>query len=118
MNELIEWLRKVGEAVAMYVPAKEKDYFKLQQAIDIAILHIRAKEARVLSEDEVKKQTGYVWKELRGAEPMSVVLIDGKMRDYDFSSGWYSYNILWRCWSAQPTDEQRKRVQWRGADGN
>lgn len=44
-ERVIDWLHKVGEALAKYVPAKEQDYFKLQQTVDIAIAWIRAQEA-------------------------------------------------------------------------
>lgn len=29
---------------------------------------------------------------------------------------WCDYRKVWRCWSARPTDEQRKAVQWDAAD--
>lgn len=43
-EKVIDWLHKVGEAIAKYVPTKEKDYLKLQQTVDIAIAWVRAQE--------------------------------------------------------------------------
>ena len=33
-------------------------------------------------------------------------------KDYRERSDYKTYNKAWRCWSARPTDEQRKAVKW------
>lgn len=36
------------------------------------------------------------------------VMVYGSHKIYDYEA----YNKLWRCWTARPTDEQRKAVPW------
>ena len=125
MNELIGWLQKVGEAVAKYVPAKEPDYWKLQQTVDIAIAHIRTQEARVLTYAEVMALP-------HGEENEAPVVMEQKVPVGEWDGGslcqWrgarfvqerdhYYYNkdtygSIWRVWTALPTKAQREGAKW------
>ena len=55
----------------------------------------------------------FSWRFVKHITPLT----DGKiyvLNNVGFSSALYeeTYNISWRCWSAKPTDEQRKAVAW------
>lgn len=55
----------------------------------------------------------FSWRFVRHITPLT----DGKiyvLNNMGFSSALYeeTYGISWRCWTARPTDEQRKTVKW------
>lgn len=122
MDELIKWLHKVGEAVAKYVPAKEKDFWKLQQTIDIAIVNLRAREARVLDKEHLHSGVVYWLEQENVTQPWPIalhhirnahLLTGPEWEDY-YGDVWKmdEYGMKWRCWTVMPTDEQRKGVRW------
>lgn len=79
-------------------------------------------KARVLTPEELKAYNGYCWLEEKNSMVMSVSLIkDGLLSllsdfddpPYDVEKlNWLDYGKDWRCWSTQPTEEQRKAVKW------
>jgi len=81
-------------------------------------------KARVLTPEEIKAYDGYCWGEQKDEKIMYVCLIkDGLLSmvsdyedpPYDVEKlCWPDYGKVWRYWSAQPTDEQRKTVKWDG----
>lgn len=94
------------------------------QRVYDALALLKEQEARVMTLEEAKGFLGKpVWLEentLQGSygawgvmngfhDKYNAVNIDGVRFTY-----WprARYNIDWRCWTAQPTEEQRKAVKW------
>lgn len=77
-------------------------------------------EPRVLALQDIKEgEPQYL--ELRRDDPICVIcnLNDEDSSYLSFVYPWgemtwpkCSYNLFWRCWSAKPTDAQRKAVKW------
>ena len=98
------------------------------RAIEEAIELLKAQEPRVLTLDEVKASTGKdlileysPWEcvdsivtaatiEGCGSKGMSFVASVA----CDYTAYNRKHSLGWRCWSARPTDEQRKAVKWDG----
>jgi len=90
--------------------------------IDAAIEKLKAQTPRVMTKDQIITFNGYVWKEYAGIRAMVAVLIQFGMEripfedDYPTSKlNWNGYGKTWRCWSSQPTEEQRKAAAWHEA---
>lgn len=108
-------------------------YVGLKTAKD-AIAMMKEQEARVMTREELKQFEGSpCWFESHGTymgkegfwiipymftcyQTMYYVfpLLSANERgDVHYSElGLSAYNKAWRCWSAKPTDEQRKAVKW------
>ena len=81
---------------------------------------VEPEPARVMTREEIESADGYVWFEMSGIAVMAVKLIRKRfvretyeiyhVRDMD----WLGYGEYWRCWTAQPTDEQREAAKWDG----
>lgn len=91
------------------------------EAYRMAIELLTAQNARILTRDEIIGWDGYIWKEYRDMKAMTAILINHQMErvpyhgDYPTKGlDWDWYGSQWRCWSAQPTDEQRKAAEWDG----
>ena len=93
------------------------------QTIDRAVKLLTEQEPRVLTLEEVKQAEGRdVWLELSGifAETaLTAATIEGcgtKGICTRYESLKYTQYCVrpygWRCWSARPTDAQRKAVRW------
>ena len=39
-------------------------------------------------------------------------IVEGKDKGKRDSVSLYEYNVIWRCWSDRPWDEQRQAVKW------
>ena len=98
----------------------EKGYY-YSKAIDEAIALLKAQEPRVLTLEEVKACENPVYLECRVFDCWALpCTVDKKMLYIalmhkngaftHFSFG--SYGKSWRCWSARPTAEQMKEVEW------
>ena len=108
-------------------------YFKCDDCIDYLMMDaaqlLKAQEPRVLTLVEVEDALDtVVWVERPGDENLvdgfGLIVVyshkegwmciqrpfgeDPSEDDYDYSD----YGKGWRCWSARPTDEQRKAVRW------
>ena len=94
----------------------------LIEAFEFAVKALDSTEPRVLTLEEVG-QIMTVWGEINGHgfETMPLLLDrieDSKVRFVSRDVGWYleadkrDYAKRWRCWSAKPTDEQRRVVPW------
>ena len=93
-----------------------------------ALALLKAQEPRVMTPDEVTNapEKSVIWLELKPTDK-------SKNEIYPFvgsGKGWYScycsantspmftdedveqYGVQFRCWTCQPTDEQRKAVKW------
>lgn len=91
----------------------------LQNIIDDIIGLLKEHEARVMTESEIKNHNGYIWCEYIDDDLLTVSFIsDGKLYDrgelpYNVNMlAWENYGKGWRCWSARPTEEQRKAAKW------
>lgn len=94
--------------------------------IEYAIDLLKAQEPRVLTLNEVEdKLDDVVWIEEPGCENLSAnfAVIAAYSRKYNkvyayfFSTSkkefeYGEYNKTWRCWSAKPSDAERKAVAW------
>lgn len=104
-----------------------------------ALALLKAQEPRVLSEEEVRERLGtFVWVEICSPHAdCSICLVFGKVyedpaypdlvtiregsgvawgrRWEDYGAGcWRGIRSGWRCWTARPTEKQRKAVAWNG----
>ena len=88
-----------------------------------ALSLLKAQEPRVLTVDEVKAipydddiwiETEYyvgkitIFAATINTKGLRGVMVYGSHKTYDYEA----YNKLWRCWTARPTNEQRKAVKW------
>jgi hypothetical protein len=95
-----------------------------------ALALLKEQEARVLTLDEVLTAEDFVWAEIWTPGDRRWCLIyaritksiydDILMLHEDSGFRWTrlesNYNMKggWRCWSARPTEEQRKNTPWEG----
>ena len=97
---------------------------------------LKEQEARVMALDEIKKDgSSFVWAEIHSPHVQKMALIYCTVKQYE---GWRESYLLaeesgvlwarttedynrdlfqgihsgWRCWTARPTDEQRRTVKW------
>ena len=52
----------------------------------------------------------YIYAVSQNTECGYLAFVDGNTDVYDLEA--HDYGKTWRCWSARPTDEQRKAVKW------
>lgn len=87
-----------------------------------AVELLRMQEPRILALDEIKEGEPY-WFEASGDFVRPVICLhreDDAIKKYITfvwlygTSSWEmeEYNVGWRCWSAKPTDEQRRATPW------
>lgn len=92
---------------------------------DMILAMLKEQEARVMTLDEVKSfDWDYCYLEeerLSGKEYRSVCgdyaltcITWPCIASMRIQHGDDSYGTKWRCWSAKPTDEQRKKMKWDG----
>lgn len=102
-----------------------------QKWADDAIAILKFQQPRVLTAGEIRSLSGCpAWRETKNSRQK---LYQGWVLLYEIQTGmgitgerfgitepngrmsWYridDYGKTWRCWSARPTDEQRKAVAW------
>ncbi len=119
MNELEEAINAIQNAISRAEHA-EAGGALLQKTDLMNILSLlKAQEARLLTKEEIISWEGYIWKEFKGKTAMKALLIDHGMEREPYIGNfptnsylWDNYNQYWRCWSTQPTKEQREAVKW------
>lgn len=85
---------------------------------------LKEQEPRVLTLEEVRDEAEYMFLEKR-SETWSDLFgcairgdwdgygMDLLLGEDDYIRGmWENYGKTWRCWTARPTDEQRRAVKW------
>lgn len=84
-----------------------------------ALSVLKEQEPRVMTKEEIIGWDGYIWFEFNGMKAMKTVLINYGMVREPFvgdcptkNLSWGTYQETWRAWTARPTDEQRKAVEW------
>lgn len=97
---------------------------------------LKEQEARVMALDEIKKDgSSFVWAEIHSPHVQKMALIYCTVKQFE---GWHESYLLseesgvkwgrdaedynrdlfqgihsgWRCWTARPTEEQRKAAAW------
>lgn len=97
------------------------------EAIDMAIEAVKEQEPRVMTLEEVEKsyskapiwfeeqrlQTVYpaIYHKSKGPEGAKFAdITDFYYQRQDWAYG--TYGKTWRCWTSQPTDEQRQEAKW------
>ena len=93
--------------------------------LDVIRYLLTAQQPRVLTLEEVRKlqslRDGAIWLEVgKGmfpalpemAMPELMFFIAIPPTNYKTYCEWEWYNKTWRCWSAQPTEEQREATPW------
>ena len=119
------------ECLGDVCPFKEGGYESgdcQENMIRAALALLREQEPRVLDWNEIGTVDGAVWLEDRGENEVVPGLVmqmhsavnldikkDGKLRTASASRS--DYGEGWRCWTARPTEEQRKAVKWDVWDG-
>lgn len=76
----------------------------------------------MLTLEEVRDEYEVVWLETVYSQPEVFLIDHGETNavwligmygvDNEGQSEWRTYKKYWRCWSAPPTDEQRKETKW------
>lgn len=97
------------------LPGFSEEIEVVSEAIDI----LEAQEPRVLTLDEAL-EADVCWLEISGSDRVSPCRIGGvndffSIRRFDQTPevcAKKNYGWLLRCWSARPTDAQRKAVRW------
>ncbi len=96
----------------------------IRDGIPDVLALLREQEPRVLTLEEVRDEAEYMFLEKRSAtwSDLFGCAIRGDWDGYgmdlllgedDYIRGmWENYGKTWRCWTARPTDEQRKAVKW------
>jgi hypothetical protein len=88
------------------------------QLIRDALALLKEQEPRVMTLDEVIHSKDWIWYEEKSTHCGWTIVVDCDEKWI----GWEDltidqlckYGETWRCWSARPTDEQRKAVAWNG----
>lgn len=91
-----------------------------------AVKLLKEQETKLLDADEIISGIIY-WMECENVSQVWPIemhhirnhhLLNGPEWEDDYGDVWKmpEYNKKWRCWSAKPTDEQRKVVKWDAAD--
>lgn len=119
-KKVIEGLKKAAEELARYAPMKVNG--RCQMYFDGAIHLLKEQETKLLDADKIHVGTVY-WMECENVSQVwpiemhhirNLHLLNGPEWEDDYGDVWKmpEYNKKWRCWSAKPTDEQRKVVKW------
>lgn len=111
-------------------PYDDADPHCSQRLAEDALALLKAQEPRVLTLDEVLNAEDFVWAEIWTPGDRRWCLIyarinksiydDILMLHEDNGFRWtrleskYNMNGGWRCWSARPTEEQRRNTPWEG----
>lgn len=128
-EEIIGRLERMAEH-AVHTVGEKPYVMGLDDGIALysAIEAINAHQPRVLTLEELTNVTDPVWYEERYGISSWALCIDVTCgcayedTSYEFFENYdNSYireyadkcNVYWRCWTAQPTDEQRKAVKWK-----
>ena len=123
----IEHINQFGDCAAKDCPYS-KDTIDCHEALMRDVLELlKAREPRILSLEEVLADYPMCWFENRAThsgcfcQPMPA--IDYSEREVIdimvFGSGTQNialqnqYNITWRCWTQEPTDEQIRKEPWK-----
>lgn len=85
-----------------------------------ALALLQEQEARLMSREEIEGSDGTeFYSEHKGEEYLYMDHIEGpaylmgNMERFRLKNlRWENYGKTWRCWTAKPTDEQRKTVKW------
>lgn len=122
-DEAKDIIRQIGNIISRDESWSDAAKDAVKEAFAMATNSLRQQDPRVLSFNELKFDTVY-WIELKDVMPWPVAM--EKMRgnpeylvfvDYH-GDKWDAVKYCvekggWRCWTARPTDEQRKNTPWR-----
>ena len=112
-----------GKNDAEYIKLLESSRNEWQKIAQKAIAKLKAlskaQEPRVMTLEEAKSASGYVFIQSRSCNILELQLIkDGFVCD-SFTVPiavddlwWEGYNKHWRLWTSIPTDEQMEAVKW------
>ena len=125
IDELVEHIENALSVDSDYVDCVRTDL--LQTAVAL----LKAQQPRVLTVGEIRSLSNCpVWRETKNSQQK---IYQGWVLLYEIQKGmgitgerfgmagpngrvsWFKtddYSKTWRCWSSQPTDEQRKAVAW------
>ena len=116
-DDLAAWERDVS-------PEDRGQITQMRRSVLNALDLLQADVPRVLAYPEIVSFDGVVWIETIGAQNVIRAICNGYVVTHDllaFSAKSGSpvgmvddYNKRWRCWTACPTDEQRKETTWDG----
>lgn len=101
----------------------DERYTMLREALDMAMDVLKAQEARVMTLEEVHEMSwDYCYLEEEVIKDKVLQKYSGKYRvkcitwpriaSCVLSFGDDAYGKRWRCWTARPTDEQRRETPW------
>jgi hypothetical protein len=115
INELIKFMDSLNPYM-MDAPERLSCVWEIKKALkELAMLRSPA----VIDKGALKDCMGYVWREYKGMRAMTAVLIEYGLervpyaRDFPVTQyNWPDYGKTWRCWTQQPTKEQREAVPW------
>lgn len=106
-DDAIKWLESLKQDIDQLRYDVRCHY---EQAIDEICGLLKEQQPHLLAPDEADVPE-VVWFEARGHQYIELMLTHGK-RLADESEDWFQYGRDWRCWSARPTESQRKAVKW------
>lgn len=88
-----------------------QDDAELHEMYTDVIAFLKAKQARLLTKEEVVALPDHAWIEFRRSNGLGVRDRDD-IRFLIESKAGGNYGITWRCWTQQPSEEDRKKVGW------
>lgn len=109
---VIQGLECCSRADCIHCPYWYMDTAKCERLMEDALLFLKVQEPRILEPNEICNFVfEFMWVELKHNEVLKLVEPNEITLLWTIGS-WDSYGKLWRCWSAKPTDVQRKAVKW------
>lgn len=91
---------------------------EIPQAFAMAVEALERQEPRVMTPDEIRSAKAEpMWRETKSRHKglyNGWVLIQKGMAEPSWRMYWKldDYGRTWRCWTAEPNDEQREAVKW------
>lgn len=118
--------QKVIEGLEYLITAYAFYHAEDEQCLEDAVELLKERETKLLDADEIISGIIY-WMECENVSQVWPIemhhirnqhLLNGPEWEDDYGDVWKmpEYNKKWRCWSAKPTEEQRKAVSWDAAD--
>lgn len=118
LEKIIMGLQKTIDTIHLFVP--NQYWYDTENSCNDALTLLKAQEPRILALDEIHRGM-VVWLE-DSDKPDTIIAIGGAsagkakcfitVDDVSVRAWDDEYNVRWRAWTLEPTDEQRQAVKW------
>jgi len=108
--KLLESSRDEWQKIAQKAIAKLKVLSKAQEPRVLTLKEVEEIDGQIyLERDNGKAMWAFVW---HNKNSTISFILDGHYEEYVDVLEKSTYGYRWRCWSAKPTDAERKAVAW------